>query len=164
MKASPLAPIVVVDDDEGDIFIFRRLLAKAKVDRPFFPLLSPDAFMAWLPTVFEPRRIADRPLVCFLDIKMPGTTGFDVLRWIRRNDNFDTLPVVMLSSSDDPSDLVRAAKLGAQCYLTKYPATATLAEVIGDAAAFADGLEKPAFEKSYNLLARSRDNSSDSRT
>jgi CheY-like chemotaxis protein len=156
MKVSSSAPIVAIDDDEGEIFIFRRLLSKAKVDQPFFPLLSPEAFMAWLPGVFESGRMAGRPLICFLDIKMPGTTGFDVLRWIRRDEVFDSLPIVMLTSSDDPRDLVRAARLGAQCYLTKYPSTATLAEVVKDAEAYADGSDKTVFEKPYNLLTPRR--------
>ena len=113
--------------------------------------------MTWLPTVFVPSRIADRPFVCFMDINMPGTNGFEVLRWLRRHDGFASLPVVMLSSTDNSRDLARAAKLGAQCYVTKYPSTSTLSEIVRDAEAYSADSLKSAFEKSYNLLIPRRD-------
>jgi CheY-like chemotaxis protein len=153
VKLPVTAPLVALDDSEEDIFIFRRLLAKAKVTRPFCPLLSADAFMTWLPTIFAAKRINDRPLVCFLDIKMPGTTGLEVLRWIRRQEVFDPLPIVMLSSSDDPRDLTDAAKQGAQCYVTKYPSTTVLGEIVRDAEAYANDADNSGFMKPYNLLA-----------
>ena len=54
----------------------------------------------------------DRPLLCFLDIKMPGIGGHDVLKWIREQPTLDLLPVIMLSSSDHPEDIRQAAQPG----------------------------------------------------
>lgn len=70
-----------------------------------------------------------------LDVKMPGLTGLELLEWIREHPLFDSIPVVMWSSSDDPRDLERAAKLGAQCYIGKYPPFPVVREMLEQAAA-----------------------------
>ena len=153
MKPSRRAPIICLDDNEEDIGFLRRLIAKATVQYPFYPLLSAEAFMTWLPTVFAPRSKVERPVVLFLDVKMPRRSGFDVLAWIRTEPAFNPLPVVMLSMSDDPRDLRQAVRLGAQGYLTKYPTVPVLREVVADAAAYFDARDEDVFNKPYNLLS-----------
>jgi CheY-like chemotaxis protein len=64
---------------------------------------------------------------------MPKLDGFDVLRWIRKQPALKELPVVVLSGSDEPSDIKRAKELGAMSFLTKYPPAAVFAEVIAKA-------------------------------
>jgi DNA-binding response OmpR family regulator len=54
-----------------------------------------------------------------LDIKMSGTDGFEVLRWIRQQWEFSDLCVVMLTSSDQIRDVNRAYQLGANSFLVK---------------------------------------------
>ena len=57
--------------------------------------------------------------VMLLDIKMPSTDGFDVLRWIRNQPRFAKLCVVMITSSDEIRDMNLAYKLGANSFLVK---------------------------------------------
>ena len=59
------------------------------------------------------------PSVMFLDVKMPGATGFDVLRWVREHPECSVLPTMMLSSSDDEGDVKLAYELGANGYFVK---------------------------------------------
>jgi len=71
-------------------------------------------------------RFADRdqfpvPGLIILDLKMPRLNGFDVLNWLKAQPRHCTTPVVILSSSDDPSDVTRAYSLGASTYLVKPP-------------------------------------------
>ncbi len=82
---------------------------------------------------------AIRPLLCFLDVKMPGMSGHEILRWIRAQPALDSVPMVVLSSSEHPEDIKQAIQNGAHCYLTKYPQPAVLKEVVGDAGRFALG-------------------------
>ncbi|MDP3073813.1 MAG: response regulator [Opitutaceae bacterium] len=148
--------VLVTDDGEEDIFLFERLLKKAGVGNPIRSALSGDAAIARLSSVAEGSS-DEVLLVCFLDIKMPGTNGFDVLRWVRRRQEFDSVPVIMLSSSDDPADIAKAAKLGADCYLTKHPAPAVMRDVLGAVEKFSGqpkGREKEVFDAAFNLLAR----------
>ena len=73
--------------------------------------------MAALTAVARKDPGAEVPLVCVLDIKMVGLSGFDILRWMRSQHELDSLPVLMFSSSDHPADVQTARDLGAQGYL-----------------------------------------------
>ena len=59
------------------------------------------------------------PSVILLDIKLPGDDGFHVLQSVRANPSTRFLPVVMLSSSTEESDIARSYELGANSYLCK---------------------------------------------
>lgn len=59
------------------------------------------------------------PAVLLLDIKMPRLDGLEVLHAIRREDSLKTLPVVILSSSREESDLARSWDLGVNAYVVK---------------------------------------------
>ncbi|MGA8276584.1 MAG: response regulator [Rhodanobacteraceae bacterium] len=59
------------------------------------------------------------PAVVLLDIKMPRTDGLEVLRRMRENERLKRVPVVILSSSREDSDLVRSWDLGVNAYVVK---------------------------------------------
>jgi CheY-like chemotaxis protein len=59
------------------------------------------------------------PVLVLLDLKLPGKDGFDVLSWIRQQDGFRTLPVVVLTSSSQMRDVNRAYLLGANSFFVK---------------------------------------------
>jgi CheY-like chemotaxis protein len=156
---TPTADLILsVDDDRDDADLLRLLLRKAKVEFPVQAFFRPDEFLASLATLIADSVRAVRPLLCFLDVKMPVMTGYDLLRWVRQQPALDPMPVVMLSSSELPGDVQRAAREGAQCYLTKYPQPAILRAVVDDAHKFALG--SPAAEcfrlPENQLLVRGR--------
>lgn len=62
---------------------------------------------------------ASPPAVVLLDLKLPGVDGFDVLRRIRGDPRTWNLPVVILTSSTEPGDLLKAYRLGANSYVRK---------------------------------------------
>ncbi|KAF1687881.1 two-component system response regulator [Pseudoxanthomonas broegbernensis] len=64
-------------------------------------------------------RTDEEPAVLLLDIKMPRMDGLEVLRRIRANENLRRLPVVILSSSREESDLARSWDLGVNAYVVK---------------------------------------------
>jgi CheY-like chemotaxis protein len=61
----------------------------------------------------------NRPHVILLDVNMPLKNGFDVLDWVRRHPSYHSIPVVMLTTSQETSDIERAASLGATKFLQK---------------------------------------------
>lgn len=133
--------IFAADDDDDDVNLMRMLFRKAGI-RHRFEIFGrgEDVINALAAAVLRIEQALDAlPLICFLDIKMPAMTGHEVLKWIRTQRALDLMPVVMLSSSEHPTDVAQAHANGAQCYLTKYPHPDVLRRVIEDAERLASG-------------------------
>ncbi len=73
-------------------------------------LIGPD------PTILPDQ---DLPAVVLLDLKLPRVDGLDVLRRIRAEERTRTLPIVVLTSSDEPRDLIESYLAGANSYVRK---------------------------------------------
>jgi CheY-like chemotaxis protein len=65
------------------------------------------------------QRKPGNPAVILLDIKMPRMDGIEVLKAIRSNDKFKTIPVVILTSSREESDLMKSYEIGVNAYVVK---------------------------------------------
>lgn len=132
---SPL--IVAIDDEADDVFLLRHLIQKTSLEHRFQPFGNGEAAVAGLTSLIEQNDPHALPLAIFLDVKMAAMNGFDVLRWIRTQKALEAVPVVMISSSDDPGDVALARELGAQGYVKKHPSVAALQTVLDEAKAFA---------------------------
>ncbi len=66
-----------------------------------------------------PAALSTMPQVILLDLKLPKVEGLEVLRRIRESDRTRMLPVVVLTSSDEETDIVRSYKLGVNSYIRK---------------------------------------------
>ncbi len=133
------APLIIaVDDEADDIFFLKQAIRKTEFSHRFQPFSNAEAAKNALVTLARgDEAVRDFPLVCFLDIKMGGMTGFDLLKWIRSEKGLDALPVLMYSSSDHPEDVDNAREWGAQGYLKKYPSVVAMQTVLDEAKAFA---------------------------
>jgi len=149
--STPLAlrPIFMVDDQEFDRILFSRLLRETGVTNPHLTFSRGEDLIDALIGVL---RGAPPPLLCFLDVKMAGMNGFDVLRWIRCQHACDEIPVVMLSSSDEPRDLGEAHHCGAQCYVAKFPRADQMGLILHEAERVAASAAAGPFKLPCNLL------------
>jgi two-component system response regulator len=124
--------IIVAEDDANDLFLMQRLVAKAGIKIPLMSFRDGEEVVTFLRACTESGYKGTLPRVVFLDIKMPKVDGFEVLRWIRKQSTFKTLPVVILSGSDEPRDHRRAAELGANGFLVKHPRPEVFARLIAE--------------------------------
>lgn len=67
----------------------------------------------------EPYAASRRPDVVLLDIRLPRMDGHELLEYMKTSEQFSTIPVVMLTTSDADSDRARAYKHNANSYVTK---------------------------------------------
>lgn len=115
--------IFYVEDSSDDVFLTEMAFRKAGVKVPLDVANSGEEAIARLQKYDQ----ANPPVCILLDIKLPGTTGLEVLAWVRKQPSLRLVPVVMLTSSLLPADINQAYQLGANSYLVK---PATLDELI----------------------------------
>ncbi|HWF17623.1 MAG TPA: response regulator [Verrucomicrobiae bacterium] len=113
--------ILVAEDDENDAFILQRAFTKAGILDPFHIVSDGQEVMDYLSgsEKYADRNLYPLPNLAILDIKMPKKNGFEALEWTRQQRHLDSLPVMMLSSSGEPTDIEKAYQLGANAYMFK---------------------------------------------
>jgi CheY-like chemotaxis protein len=113
--------ILIAEDEEDDIWLVQRAFHKAGFDHKLAVVRNGEQAIAYLSgrVPFEDRDAHPAPSLVLLDLKMPLKNGFEVLAWIREQPEFNRLPVVVLTSSQETSDVNRAYALGASSYLVK---------------------------------------------
>ncbi len=110
--------ILLVEDDPDHEMLTIRALKKSHIANDVRVAHDGEEAISML---FGDGREAlpSKPQVILLDLKLPKVDGLEVLRRIREDDRTCTLPVVVLTSSDEESDIVRSYKLGVNSYIRK---------------------------------------------
>jgi CheY-like chemotaxis protein len=114
-------PILLAEDDENDIFLMGRAFDRAGIPNPFLVVRNGQEAIDYLAGTgsYAQRDKFPLPGVLLLDLKMPWMDGFDVLRWLRTQHQFDALPVVVLTSSKLQADIDRSRDMGVYDYRVK---------------------------------------------
>jgi CheY-like chemotaxis protein len=122
--------ILLVEDNEDDVFIMRRTLRRASIFIPLHLATNGHEALNYLKGVgeFADRKKFPIPSVIFLDLKLPYVHGLEVLRWIKQESSLCQIPVAVLSSSLEDRDREKALELGAETFLVKPPTPETLVE------------------------------------
>lgn len=110
--------ILLVEDNPADAELTREALAESRRDNLLCVVRTGEDAVAFLRR--EGHHVtALRPDLVLLDLNLPGLDGCGVLAEIRRDAELRSTPVVVLSSSAAPDDVVAAYRLGANCFVTK---------------------------------------------
>ena len=134
---SMCAPILAAEDEETDCLLLRMALKKSGLQNPLFIAQDGQDAVDYLSGVppYRDRVTHPFPGLLLLDLKMPRMNGFEVLAWLAERPTFQTLPVVVLSSSTNDSDIKKARQLGAREYLVKPNDFRKLTKILQDLAA-----------------------------
>jgi CheY-like chemotaxis protein len=94
--------ILLVEDQENDVFLIKRALYEAGINNPVHSVSSGIEALSYLSgdPPFHDRTKYPLPVLVLLDIRMPGPDGFEVLRWIRHHPDFSKLQVAMLTGAE----------------------------------------------------------------
>ena len=113
--------ILLVEDNPDDEMLALRALKKADTKNTVVVARDGEEALEYVFGTgrFKTRDPNETPQVIFLDIKLPKINGLDVLKNIRNDQRTSLIPIVLLTSSDEESDMVTGYELGANSYINK---------------------------------------------
>ena len=124
--------ILLVEDDSNDIILIKRAFGKANITNPLQVLEDGEEAISYLAGKgrYGNRQNYPLPILILLDLKLPRKSGHEVLEWLRQQPMLKRLTVVVLTSSQQSSDVNRAYDLGANSYLVKPVTFDALVEMV----------------------------------
>lgn len=119
MLAEPVN-IILVEDDDGHATLIEKNLRRAGLANNYARLKDGQEALDYFtgPNACAPGTTTPSCLV-LLDIKMPRVDGIEVLRRMKADARTATIPVIMLTTTDDPREVERCYQLGCNVYVTK---------------------------------------------
>jgi CheY-like chemotaxis protein len=110
--------ILLVEDNPGDVRLTQEALKENKIINNLHVVMDGVAAMKFLRRIdgFED---ASRPDLILLDLNLPKKDGREVLAEIKADEKLRTIPVVVLTTSDAETDIVKSYDLHANCYIKK---------------------------------------------
>jgi CheY-like chemotaxis protein len=118
---SDLGLVLYAEDDENDAFLMERAFEKLKIPNPLKIVTDGKQAIAYLAgqAPFTNRTENPLPSLMLMDLSMPGRHGLEVLRWIKSQPSLSRMPVVVLTSSSQESDIHCSYLFGASGFLVK---------------------------------------------
>jgi two-component system, response regulator len=113
--------ILLIEDNDDDAELTLRAFKRAKVKNPLVRARGGEEALDFLfgRGKYAGRDVSDLPAVALLDINMPKVSGFEVLKAIRADERTKHLPVVILTSSNEDKDRLKAYTHFANSYVIK---------------------------------------------
>lgn len=120
MKRKTL-PILIVDDSPEDYEAIYRALRKFGAENSIYHCIDGDQALDFLYKrgQYAAAMLSERPGIVLLDLNLPGTDGFEVLSNIKKNNDLKKIPLIIFTTSNDPADVDRCYKAGANSYVQK---------------------------------------------
>lgn len=117
---SHTASVMLIDDSKEDAELIETILemSHARIGS-FLHCSTGDEATGFLKAAKEKRGATAAPSLVLLDLNMPGTDGRDVLRWMKGTDRIRNIPVVVMSTSQNPDDVQYCYENGASGYFVK---------------------------------------------
>jgi hypothetical protein len=109
-------PVLLVEDNPLDLDLTRRAFIKRKFLNPIEVARDGEEALAFIPRWDAG---APLPLIILLDLKLPKINGLEVLKAIKEHPTYKVIPVVVLTSSSEDTDIQTAYRLGANSYIVK---------------------------------------------
>ncbi|MGH8019616.1 MAG: response regulator [Opitutaceae bacterium] len=121
MNANTPVEILLVEDNPQDLELTLRALKKANIANHIHVARDGEEALDYIfcRGAFASRRVEEVPKVMLLDLKLPKIDGLEVLQQVKNDPRTRMIPVVILTSSQEQSDLIESYRLGVNSYIVK---------------------------------------------
>lgn len=109
--------ILVAEDDEGHFSLIRKNLVRAGIDNDIVRFADGQELMDFL--ILNHKDATGKGYLLILDIRMPKIGGIEVLEKLRLNSRLRKIPVIVLTTTDDPKEVMLCHALGCSMYIVK---------------------------------------------
>ena len=112
--------LIIAEDDEGHAALIKKNLKRAGFKNNILHLKDgQEALDFFFKNGEGPHRIKGNSYLLLLDIRMPKVDGVEVLRQLKENPDLSKMPVIMVTTTDDPREVRHCHELGCSIYITK---------------------------------------------
>jgi len=122
--------ILMAEDDDGHARLVQERFESVGVSNPIVRFRDGQQTWDFLSGAAKPGVESGKGYLLLLDIRMPGLDGVEVLRRVKQDARLKSMPVIMLTTTDDPKEISVCYELGCNNYLTKPVEFDRFAEVI----------------------------------
>lgn len=121
MVKDKVVEILLVEDDPNDVELTMRALQRNHLANKVHLVKDGAEALDFIfcKGSYEGRESCDRPKVILLDLKLPKIDGLEVLRRIKSDEKTKIIPIVVLTSSKEESDLIKSYHYGVNSYIVK---------------------------------------------
>jgi CheY-like chemotaxis protein len=139
-----LKPILLVEDDKRDLELTLIALERSQLANEVVVVRDGEQALDYLNRNGDHAgRTEGNPAVILLDLKLPKVNGLEVLQSVRATEALRSVPVVMLTSSHEESDVLRSYELGVNAYVVKPVEFKQFVSAIADLGVFWAVLNEP---------------------
>lgn len=115
------APLLVVEDSDEDFSTFVRIVQEFQFQHPVYRACDGEDALDYLYQrgLYTDPRQAPRPAVIVMDLNLPGTDGREVIEQVKQDAVLKSIPIVVLTTSDNPRDVSSCYHFGINSYMLK---------------------------------------------
>jgi CheY-like chemotaxis protein len=136
--------ILIAEDDDGHARLIEKNLSRAGLHNRIERFANGQLILDFLLCRGAgPHRSPEMPYLLLLDIRMPQVDGVEVLRQVKESAELRKMPVIMLTTTDDPREVERCHALGCSTYIVKPVIYEKFAEAIKQMGLFISLVQVP---------------------
>ena len=138
--------LLITEDDDGHATLIKKNLRRAGVNQEILHFHDGQEVLDFLFKRGSRQREDNKSYVLLCDIRMPKVDGIEVLRQVKADPQLRTIPVIMITTTDDPKDVDQCHALGCSNYITKPVDYDKFVQSVQQLGVFLSLVEVPAME------------------